>query len=187
MKIMVRSLLLLCCFLACAAQAYAQFNPTLNIQGILKKSDGVAVDDGAYGLTFKLYDAATGGSALWTEIQPAVPVSSGIYSTTLGTITPLNLSFNQLYYLGVTVGAGPMELTPRNLLTSAPYALSLIGQSNKFPSAGVVKADSIVLKGGVLAKGGVPGPNGVNKNGYAFSGNNGDNDSGHGERTSVRR
>ena len=53
MKIMVRSLLLLSCFLACAAQAYAQFNPTLNIQGILKKSDGVAVDDGAYGLTFK--------------------------------------------------------------------------------------------------------------------------------------
>jgi len=178
MKIMVRSLLLLCCFLACAAQGYAQFNPTLNIQGILKKSDGLAVEDGVYSLTFNLYNVETGGTSLWTEIQPAVPISSGIYSTTLGTITPLALSFKELYFLGVTVGTGPVELAPRNLLTSAPYALSLIGQSNKFPSAGVVKADSIVLKGGMLARGGAPGPNGVNKNGYAFSGNNGDNDSG---------
>lgn len=178
MKIMVRSLLFLCCFLAFAAQGYAQFNPTLNIQGILKKSDGLAVEDGVYSLTFNLYNVETGGTSLWTEIQPAVVINSGIYSTTLGTITPLTLSFKELYFLGVTVGTGNAELAPRNLLTSAPYALSLIGQSNKFPSAGVVKADSIVLKGGILARGGAPGLNGVNKNGYAFSGNNGDNDSG---------
>lgn len=31
---------------------------------------------------------------------------------------------------------------------------------------------------GVLASGGAPGVNGVDKNGYAFTGNNGDNDSG---------
>jgi len=178
MKIMVRSLFILCCFLTFAAQGYAQFNPTLNIQGILKKSDGQAVEDGVYSLTFNLYNIETGGTSLWTEVQPAVLISSGIYSTTLGTITPLSLSFKELYFLGVTVGTGPAEMAPRNLLTSAPYALSLIGQSNKFPSAGVVKADSIVLKGGILARGGVPGPFGVNKNGYAFSGNNGDNDSG---------
>lgn len=178
MKIIVRSLLLLSCFLACAAQGYAQFNPTLNIQGILKKSDGVAVEDGVYKLTFQLYNVETGGVSLWTEIQPTVAISSGIYSTTLGTINPLALSFNELYYLGVTVGSSTVELAPRNLLTSAPYALSLIGQSNKFPSSGVVKADSLALKGGILAKGGAPGPFGVNKSGYAFSGNNGDNDSG---------
>ncbi len=176
---MVRSLLFIICFLTCASQIYAQFNPTLNIQGILKKSDGVAIEDGVYSLTFKLYTVSAGvDPAIWTEMQPAVAVSSGIYSTTLGSITPLTLSFNQLYYLGVTVGAGPMELTPRTLLTSAPYALSLIGQSNSFPSTGLVKADSIVVKGGILADGGVPGANGANKNGYAFSGNGGDNDSG---------
>lgn len=176
---MVRSLLLLVCFLACVSTIYAQINPTLNIQGILKKSDGVAVEDGVYSLTFNLYTVSAGvDPAVWTEMQPAVAVISGIYSTTLGSITPLTLSFNQLYYLGVTVGAGPMELTPRTLLTSAPYALSLIGQSNTFPSTGQVKADSIIVKGGVLANGGTPGPNGVNKSGYAFSGNGGDNDSG---------
>jgi len=176
MKIMVRSVLLLICFWAFAVQSNAQINPTLSIQGILKKSNGVAVNDGAYNMTFRLYTVPTGGTAIWTEIQPEVEVSSGIYSATLGMVTPLNIPFNQLYYLGVTVGS--TELSPRNPLTTAPYALSLLGQSNQFPSAGAVKADSMVVQGGILARGGTPGMNGVNKNGYAFSGNNGDKDSG---------
>ena len=168
--------LLLFLFVAFVHQVQAQVDPTLSVQGILKKSNGVAVEDGAYNITFKLYTVETGGSAIWTEAQSGIEVSSGIYSATLGVITPLNVAFNQLYYLGVTVGS--TELTPRILLTSAPYALSLIGQTNKFPSAGVVKADSIVVAGGVLARGGAPGLNGVNKNGYAFVGNSGDKDSG---------
>lgn len=162
--------------LACTVQLHAQLDPTLSIQGILKKSNGVAVDDGIYSVTFKLYTVAVGGTAVWNETQSAVEVSTGIYSVTLGTVNPLNVPFNQPYYLGVTFGSS--ELAPRVLLTAAPYALSLIGQSNKFPSAGLVNADSIVVKGGVLADGGTPGLNGVNKNGYAFSGNNGDTDSG---------
>ncbi len=157
-------------------QLHAQVNPTLSVQGILKKSNGVAVDDGSYNIVFKIYTVAAGGSAIWMETQPDVEVSSGIYSATLGVIMPLTIPFDQLYYLGITVGSA--ELTPRVLLTSAPYALSLIGQSNKFPSSGIVKADSIVVAGGVLARGGAPGLNGVSKNGYAFSGNSGDKDSG---------
>ena len=176
MKKIVRTALSLLLFAAFAFQAKAQIDPTLSIQGILKKSNGVAVDDGNYSVTFKLYKVATGGTAVWTETQSDVEISSGIYSATLGIVNPLNVPFNQLYFLGVTFGS--TELTPRVLLTAAPYALSLIGQSNKFPSAGVVIADSLVVKGGILADGGTPGLNGINKNGYAFSGNNGDNDSG---------
>ncbi|MDO8368288.1 MAG: hypothetical protein Q7T20_15920 [Saprospiraceae bacterium] len=159
-------------------QIQAQLDPTLSIQGILKKANGVAVEDGTYNVTFKLYEMETGGTAIWMETQPALEVSSGIYSATLGAnpAFPLNVAFNTLYYLGVTVGSA--ELSPRILLTSAPYALSLIGQSNKFPSAGLVQADSITLKGGVKARGGAPGLNGIDKNGYAFKGNSGDNDSG---------
>ncbi len=149
---------------------------TLSIQGILKKTNGVAVDDGTYDMTFKLYATETGGAAIWTETQLGVEVSSGIYSTVLGNTTPLTAAFNQIYYLGVTIGSA--ELTPRIQLTSAPYALALIGNTNKFPSSGIVKADSIVVNGGVLARGGAPGLNGTSKNGYAFSGNSGDKDSG---------
>lgn len=156
--------------------AFLDGQAALSIQGILKKSNGVAVEDGVYNITFKLYGAAIGGTAVWTEMQTGVEVSSGIYSTILGNTNPLNIPFNQVYYLGVTIGSS--ELTPRIQLTSAPYALSLIGVNNQFPSSGLVKADSITVNGGVLAKGGVPGPNGTNHNGYAFSGANGDKDSG---------
>jgi hypothetical protein len=176
MKKMIRPLMFLLFALAFSNQIFAQLDPTLSIQGILKKSNGVAVEDGNYNLVFKLYTTETGGTAIWMETQPAVEVSNGIYSAVLGVITPLNVPFNQLYYLGVTVGS--TELTPRILLTSAPYALSLIGQTNKFPSSGIVVADSIRVNGGVLARGGIPGANGANRNGYAFSGSNDDKESG---------
>lgn len=176
MNKMLRSSFFLLFMLVFASQIHAQINPTLSVQGILKKANGVAVEDNTYNITFRLYTVETGGTAIWSENQTDVEVSSGIYSATLGVISPLNVPFNQLYYLGVTVGSA--ELTPRILLTSAPYALSLIGQSNKFPSSGKVIADSILVNGGVLARGGAPGLNGVSKNGYAFTGNGGDKDSG---------
>lgn len=187
-------LLALSAGLFAATVAHAQVNPTLSIQGILKKSNGVAVDDGTYSLTFKLYTAETGGSAIWQETQTGIEVTSGIYNAVLGAVTPLTATFDQLYYLGVTVGS--TELTPRVLLTSAPYSLSLIGVNNKFPSSGTVIADSariagklivggnipsthsVLASGGLLARGGTPGLNGANNNGYAFEGNNGDKDSG---------
>ncbi len=193
----LRVALLLFVFLGLlSASLQAQIDPTLSIQGILKKASGVAVNDGNYAMTFKLYTVATGGTPIWEEPQNSVEVSSGIYSAVLGAqpAYPLNLPFNQIYYLGVTVGS--TELTPRTVLTSAPYALSLIGVTNKFPSSGAVRADSmrvatnlavganlptshsVVVTGGFLGRGGTPGANGVNNNGYAFSGNSGDNDSG---------
>lgn len=156
--------------------AFLEAQASLSIQGILKKSNGVAVEDGTYNITFKLYAAPVGGSALWTETQSGVEVSSGIYSTILGNTTTLNVPFNQVYYLGVTIGSS--ELTPRIQLTSAPYALSLIGVTNQFPSSGLILADSVKVNGSVLAKGGAPGLNGASHAGYAFSGNNGDKDSG---------
>jgi len=162
--------------LAAAPFYLSQAQATLSVQGILKKANGDAVPDGSYNLTFKLYTQESGGSAIWTEAQTGVDVVSGIYSTILGNTSPLNVSFNEPYYLGVTVGS--TEMTPRIQLTSAPYALSMIGATNQFPSSGLVLADSIKASGGILARGGAPGTNGVNRNGYAFTGNSGDKDSG---------
>lgn len=155
----------------------AQNQPSLSVQGILKKSNGVAVEDGVYSIKFKLYTAATGGTVVWEETQSDIEVSNGIYSAILGTVNSLaGVPFTQLYHLGVTIGS--TELSPRVLLTSAPYALSLIGATNTFPSSGKVVADSIQANGGVLASGGAPGANGASRHGYAFSGNGGDKDSG---------
>ncbi len=158
----------------------AQAGPKLSIQGILKKANGEAVDDGNYDLVFKLYTVATLGTPVWTESQMGVEVISGIYSTVLGNSTPLStVTFNQVYYLAVAVGTiNSPEMLPRVQLTSAPYAFSLIGSSNLFPSSGMVLADTLNVKTNVLARFGAPGANGVSKNGYAFNGTSGDKDSG---------
>jgi len=151
-------------------------NARLSVQGILKKASGEAVDDGVYSLTFSLYTDSTTNISVWTETQPSVEIVSGIYSAVLGNVTNFMIPFNQIYYLGVR--AGGSEMKPRVQLTSAPYALALIGSTNQFPSSGIVKADSIRVATGVLARGGAPGDNGASKNGYAFTGNMGDKDSG---------
>lgn len=116
---------------------FAQSNPTLSIQGTVQNSNGAAVDDGSYSLTFKLYTVASGGSAIWTETQSGIPIKSGVYSAELGSVTALNVAFDAAYYLGVSVNGG-QEMAPRAKLTSAPYALSLRGQENVFGSTGSV-------------------------------------------------
>ena len=148
---------------------------TLSVQGIVKKSNGVALEDGEYPITFKLY-VVDSSAVKWAETIPDVEVISGIYSVVLGKINPLTLAFNKDYELGISIGT--QEMLPKIKLTSAPYALSLRGQTNQFPSTGQVLADEIKVSQGVLASGGVPGTNGVDKNGYAFMGGSGDNDSG---------
>jgi hypothetical protein len=117
--------------------ARAQNSPTLNIQGVLRNSNGTAVENGVYKIKFSLYTVETGGTSVWSETQDSVVVNGGVYSTSLGKKTPMTAAFDQVYYLGVKVGSG-QEMTPRALLSSAPYSLALIGQSNTFPSSGAI-------------------------------------------------
>ena len=126
---------------------FASAQATLSVQGTVQKSTGAAVDDGDYTLIFKLYTTETGGTPVWSETQSTVTIIGGVYSVTLGSVTPLTAAFDQTYYLGVTVGSGA-ELTPRAQLTSSPYALSLIGQSNIFPSTGAVGVGTVAPAAG---------------------------------------
>jgi hypothetical protein len=96
---------------------------TLSYQGVLTDGAGAHVADGNYAVTFSLYDVAAGGVALWTETQPAVPVTSGLFSALLGSTTPIGLAFDRQYYLGISVGASA-ELSPRTALSSVPYAMA---------------------------------------------------------------
>ena len=100
----------------------ADVPPYLNYQGVLGDAQGVSVPDGSYVLNFKLYDAANGGNALWSETR-AVYVSNGVFSLMLGVNTPLNLSFDSQYWLGIAVGNDP-ELVPRTQLSSSAYSLT---------------------------------------------------------------
>ncbi|MBK8391500.1 MAG: hypothetical protein IPL23_20370 [Saprospiraceae bacterium] len=170
----IGSTLFLTAIAICLLHFESTAQATLSIQGILKKSNGVALDDGVYKLTFRIYPAGSPPStsgALWTEEIPDVDLNGGIYSVILGKITPLGLTFSDVYELGVQVESSP-EMSPRLELTSAPYALALRGTTNQFPSSGLVLADNLRVAEGVLARAGAPGLSGVNKNGYGMIGNN---------------
>jgi hypothetical protein len=132
---LLQQVMLLGCLLFGGMQLQAQ--ATLSVQGnIIQNFTGAAIDNGSYDITFKLYTTDAGGTPIWTEVQ-SVNMIGGVYSVVLGAVNPLNVPFDQPYYLGLTLPGGP-EHTPRAQLTSAPYALSLLGQDNKFPSTGNV-------------------------------------------------
>lgn len=99
-----------------------QIPQTISYQGILTDAGATAIPDGSYNLTFKLYHAATDGTLLWSETQ-AVSVSNGLFNVILGSVNPLNIPFDDPYWLGITVG-GDSEFTPRIELTSSAYSLN---------------------------------------------------------------
>lgn len=115
-----------CLLLIIACSAFGQVPRTLSYQGRLTNDVGIPLD-GTYSIAFSLYDVATGGTALWSETKN-ITVSQGLFTTALGDTAPFGaeLKFDNPYFIGVKVGAGS-ELTPRQPLQSAPYALALPG------------------------------------------------------------
>ncbi|MFH1224403.1 MAG: hypothetical protein V1676_01220 [Candidatus Diapherotrites archaeon] len=93
----------------------------MNAQGRLSNSTGFVTGD--YNIAFTIYNAESGGSALWTEIHDGankVGVNNGYFSTTLGTINPIeDLNFLQDYWLGVNV-ENTGYMSPRHRLTPLP-------------------------------------------------------------------
>ena len=107
----------------------------ISLQGFLKDANGKAVADGIQALTFKIYDTASGGTALWSEDQ-SLKVVGGVYAAQLGTVKDIStLAWNVPYFVGVTVQG--TELSPLTELTYAPY------------SFGTNKAEYVVCSGAV--------------------------------------
>jgi hypothetical protein len=96
----------------------------VGFEGFLADGSGNPITDGTYSITFKVYDAATAGTVLWTETQSAVQVTKGLYAVTLGSVTALGTNlFDGNRWIGVTVGTGS-EMTPRTRVSSVPFALN---------------------------------------------------------------
>jgi hypothetical protein len=122
----------------------------LSVQGLVKKSDGTSLTDNFYDLKFRFYDAENGGTVLATETVNT-EINGGVYSAILGSGGGLDmLPFDKPYFVSVAVNNGA-ELLPRIALSAAPYAISLQGANNKFPSTGTVKADALDVAGAVSA------------------------------------
>jgi len=100
--------------------AFAQELPRLiNYQGKLTDPTGVAID-GTANIVFRIYNAGTGGSLLWTETHSLTPVNNGLFDVILGTSTALSLPFDEQYWIELVVDGE--TLTPRQALNSVPYA-----------------------------------------------------------------
>ena len=90
---MKRTLFLSVLFVAliCSMQTVrGQIPQTLSYQGVLTDANGTLVPDGKYTLTFKLFDAAAGGMAIWSENQE-VFIQNGLFNVALGSVSPLDI------------------------------------------------------------------------------------------------
>ena len=104
---MQRIFLIIALFFILATQVvWGQIPQTISYQGVLTDASGIVVPDGSYGLTFKLYDLETGGTALWLESHPSAVVKDGVFNVILGKgdpENPLNVAFDKSYWLEITV------------------------------------------------------------------------------------
>jgi hypothetical protein len=137
-------------FFAIPAHTDAAINPQINFQGKLTNPDGTNVTDGTYSITFSIYTVSTGGTAVWTETQSSVAVSSGIFQVSLGSVTALPGSVNfatSALYLGVKVGSDA-EMTPRIQFTAAPYAFNASTADNATQLGGIGSSGYVQLSPG---------------------------------------
>lgn len=121
------------------AQQPAAAGITIPYAGRLTDEAGQAVPDGDYAFTFALYDAAAGGTLLWSEVQEGVGVEGGSFVAFLGRVTPLSeaLLAGGERWLEVAVrGQGTdsfTPLSPRQALRSTAPSQSGVNQAAPCP------------------------------------------------------
>jgi hypothetical protein len=113
--------------LRAASASPASVPASLTQQGRILDATGAPVS-GKVAITFTVYDdpkASAAADALWTETQN-LTLDDGYFSTQLGADTANTFADGtfdgSIRYLGVQVGSDD-EMTPRQVITSVPYAL----------------------------------------------------------------
>jgi hypothetical protein len=125
--------------------AWGQTPYWITYQGVLKDGNEDLVN-GTREITFKLFDALTGGTEWWSETHTSVAVTDGIFNVELGSITSWYtpdppVLFDLTFWLEIQVTGDTGPLTPRTQFTAVPYSLAarrLVGSRNVFPSRGNV-------------------------------------------------
>jgi hypothetical protein len=104
-------------------------------------SSGKPLPDGRYNLTCALYTNPKEGSPIWVEEHQDVQVSGGNIGIYLGEGTvpnPLDIPFDQQYFLGVRLDDGP-EMVPRWKLTTSAYSFRA-KTADEVPDASITNA-----------------------------------------------
>ena len=109
--------------LAVAASAHAQGAPG-TISFVARLADNGTAITGSHDLVLSLFDASTGGTAVWTETRNGVSIpSDGLLYLDLGSVTPLDATVfsGAKKYLEVNIDG--QITTPRIVIESTPYAI----------------------------------------------------------------
>ena len=145
--------------------ASAQVPEVLNYQGTLADAVG-RPSTGQFAMTFRLYDALSGGTLLWEEAQRnPVEVDDGSFSVVLGEVQQIGLNFDGPLFLGIEID-GTGELTPRTQLTAVAYSLHALSVAEGALQAGsnvtIVPDQGALVISAAVSGGGVTGLGGIN-------------------------
>jgi len=105
----------------------AQIPRLITVQGRLLDSSSSPVTT-PVSVIFKIFDDPTVGNELWSESRSITPDSNGIFNIILGSVTPLDIPFDEPTYLEVNVEGE--VLSPRYSLTALPYGFRGIAAEN---------------------------------------------------------
>ncbi len=122
-----------------ATASLAQSVPgTINYQGRLMDSAGNPVTGMSVPVEFSLYNSDAGGARLWSETK-LVEVESGLFSVVLGdSVTMVPSVFNgSTVFMELVVGGDTM--TPRQRLTSVPYAFKAGGLADDSITSAMIR------------------------------------------------
>lgn len=116
--------------LAAAISSNAAVPQTTVYRGRLLDSTGNTVDNSSVQINFILYDAASGGTALYEDRNAGVSVEGGMYSCVIGddttdysrTTTDYGTALGMATHMEISIGGSTMS--PREELRSQPYAIN---------------------------------------------------------------
>jgi hypothetical protein len=140
--------------------AWADVPTNMNVQGRLADSTGAPQSPGAYGFTFRLFDAELGGTQIWPsngssgEAQIIVLGTDGLWTAALGTDSALGEAVFQdtTRWLEVTVDnfSDPIETLPRTKLNTSPYTFRAATVQTVDGAAGGTLTGGLEVLGGSI-------------------------------------
>ena len=137
-------------------QAALTIPTTLNYQGHLRDPDG-ALTTGTYTITARIYNAATGGSGLYTTTLPSVTVRDGLFNIVLGDdpALPEPVFATAPLYIGISLNSEP-ELIPRQRLHAVPWAFqasTLVSNAIAQTVQGLTSNGDVTVNGNTVMSG----------------------------------
>lgn len=107
-----------------AIEINSQVPRLINYQGVVLDETGGPIADGSHAFSFRIYNALSGGTSLWSETGMSISVLDGLFTYELGAATPFppNLFVNKDSSLYLEVAVDGQIQSPRTRLTSVPFA-----------------------------------------------------------------